>query len=98
MNKRPPIPHDISSAPRHKTRKKQQGTTGLKSALQAVSALSRSDPTEQDFQDYSRETNAEKNDRGAAILLATNLENALLSAIVNKLSITEGGRKELFGQ
>jgi len=42
------------------------------------------------------EANAEKNDRGAAILIATNLENALESAIIRQLQLGSK-RRDLFG-
>lgn len=70
----------------------------LPAALRAVRSLSRKEPTPDDYNRYVIDTNAEGNDRGAAILLATNLENALRTAIVSKLGITEEGRKGLFGE
>jgi hypothetical protein len=61
-----------------------------------VRALSRTEPAKEDIEQYMMQTHAEKNDRGAAILMATNLENALQFAISNKLQANEDRRKELF--
>ena len=40
----------------------------MTTALQALAHLSRQDPTSEYFNAFHREINAEKNDRGAAIL------------------------------
>jgi hypothetical protein len=67
--------------PRHKSTKAKS----LRSILETLSELSYKQPTRDHFSDFMEETNSEKNDRGAAILLATNVENALQGAILSIL-------------
>lgn len=88
---KPPKLTDRTASPRHKTQKPQ--TT--KAALRALQHLTDEQPTHSHFQDFITETNSEKNDRGAAILLATNVENALQGAILSMLRAQR--TKELFG-
>jgi len=70
---------------------------GSKAALEAVSDLINARPTTEDFQQFFSEILAEKNDRGAAILLGTYVENALKQTISRYLNLSERHRKELFG-
>jgi hypothetical protein len=56
-----------------------------KKALEALNEPIDAPPSHEHFAQWQRETNAEKNDRGAAILLATNVENALQGAITQIL-------------
>ncbi len=70
---------------------------GRKEAFEALSALSNAAPTHEHYEQYFQETKVEKNDRGAAILMATNLENALQSAIERLLAVNAARRSELFG-
>jgi hypothetical protein len=60
-------------------------------ALEELSYLSRQEPTHQDFEAFQAEINAEKNDRGAAILLACNVEICLRIAIERNLTVESGG-------
>jgi hypothetical protein len=46
-------------------------------AIEALGQLIYEQPARDHFDDFMAETNADKNDRGAAILLAANVENAL---------------------
>lgn len=52
-----------------------------KSVIKALREISEGDPTPDHFKAFRDEVRAERNDRGAAILLATNIENALDSAL-----------------
>lgn len=66
-------------------------------ALQELAHLSRQEPTPEYFVAFHKEINAERNDRGAAILLACNVEICLRFAISRNLTV--GGSdsyKELF--
>lgn len=69
---------------------------GVDSVKEALLSLSNADMTEEDYARYQRETALDKNDRSAAILLATNLENALRTAIIRKLKVSEERRRGLF--
>jgi hypothetical protein len=53
--------------------------------------------SEEDYNKYVKESSAEKTDRGAGILFATNLENALRSAIIQRLNIAEDFHAKIFG-
>ncbi len=57
---------------------------GLGPVLTRLSQLSKAQASLEDFSKWSEEVSGETNDRGAAVLVATNVENALkvfLSAI-----------------
>jgi hypothetical protein len=69
----------------------------LKKALEALNELMDAPPSHEHFAQWQRETNAERNDRGAAILLATNVENALQGAITQILDIKKGQWSNIFG-
>jgi hypothetical protein len=64
--------------------------------LEALARLSRQEPTIQDFVDFQAEINAEKNDRGAAILLACNVEICLRIAIERNLTVEGEAYRLLF--
>jgi hypothetical protein len=70
---------------------------GVKAVLKALSALTNGELQSEDFAELERQANAEKNHRGGAILIATNLENALEHAIERRLETGPERRKELFG-
>ena len=70
---------------------------GNKSIYDALSALIDCDFQPEHFDEYQQQTNTEKNDRGAAILIAANLENVLEFAIERRLRTGPELRKELFG-
>lgn len=61
----------------------------------ALSKLTKAEPNPEHFRDFYAEAIGEKNDRGAAILLAANIENALESALVRILK--NGRTSKLFG-
>jgi hypothetical protein len=64
--------------------------------LEALAYLSRQDPTPEYFLAFHEEVNAEKNQRGAAILLASNLEVCLRYAISRNLAVVDDNYKLLF--
>jgi hypothetical protein len=64
--------------------------------LEALAHLSRQDPTPQYFSAFFIEVNAEKNDRGAAILLAANAELCLRYAIKRHLVTIDEAERTLF--
>jgi hypothetical protein len=88
---RPPKPPGRAGTPRYKSEKPKTART----ALQALQHLVDEQPTYDTLIEFITETNSEKNDRGAAILLATNVENALHGTIVAMLRAQR--TKELFG-
>ena len=59
----------------------------MKEKLQALGQLSNAEPTFGDFHAFFKEVNEEKNERGAAILLAANVENGLRYAIAHFLNV-----------
>jgi hypothetical protein len=94
MAERPPKPKDRAASPRFKKKSGKGKTMGI----DAVAALSNAEFTGEDFQLTSIVIKSDKDDRGAAILLAADVENALWSAIVRRLGIPRDRRKELLGQ
>ena len=70
---------------------------GIKSIYDALSALTIGEQQPEHFEEFQQQAKAEKNDRGAAILIATNLENVLEFAIERRLQTGTEQRKELFG-
>ena len=92
MGKRPPKPHGTVPNPRFKARKEKR-----ENALDALSALSRVMPKPKHRQAFIDEINNEKNDRGAAILVVTNVENALQTCLENVLAKSDTLYDKLFG-
>jgi hypothetical protein len=68
----------------------------MTTALEALARLSRQEPTPEYFIAFQEEINAEKNDRGAAILLACNVEICLRFAIDRNLTLGIDAYKDLF--
>lgn len=66
-------------------------------AFDALQKLGREPLTAAHVEEWYRQLDAEANDRGAAILAATAVENALQFAITNRLLIHEGQDNHLFG-
>jgi hypothetical protein len=64
--------------------------------LEALARLSRQEPTPEYFIAFQEEIHAEKNDRGAAILLACNVEICLRFAIDRNLTLGIDAYKDLF--
>src|SRR5258708_26210509 len=65
-------------------------------ALKALSALTRQDPTQDYFSAFHDEVNREKNDRGAAILLACHVERCLRYTIAHNLTEIKDAHDVLF--
>jgi hypothetical protein len=68
----------------------------MTSPLEALEYLSRQDPTHEYFSRFQAEVNAERNERGAAILLAANTELCLRYSIQRHLITVEDGERMLF--
>jgi hypothetical protein len=96
MTEKQQNPDDRPSVPRFKNRKSESRKTGIRAAIDAVSALSDEDAGPDDYKHYQLEAGAEKGDRGAAILLATNVENTLQISIRRWLQLSGELRKEVF--
>jgi hypothetical protein len=97
MIERPPKPDDKPSSPRFKGGKKKNKAPGTQTTLTAVRSLLDEQPLAEHFGQLQQEADAEKNDRGAAILLAANLENALQYTIEKFLESGGASMSELFG-
>src|ERR1700730_13415422 len=93
MTKKPPKPADRPRAPRFRAPRKDFGMANesIKDALLKISDAVMSE------EDYVQESSAEKTDRGAGILFATNLENALRAAIIRRLNIGDDFHAKIFG-
>ena len=89
MAKKPPKPTDRPSNPRFKMGKSKVTMPGLQSAMRAVKALAFSDDpvTPADLGEITEES--DKSERGAVLLLGSNLENTLRIAVLNKIGILE---------
>jgi hypothetical protein len=99
---KPPKPDDREAAPRYKSKKVKHaqpvtGETSVKKVLESLNGLIDAPPTYDHFAEFIAETNAEKNDRGAAILLATNVENALQAALLQMFRDKPKRSQILFG-
>jgi hypothetical protein len=68
----------------------------MTTALEALAQLSHQEPTPEYFVAFHEEVNAEKNHRGAAILLASNIEVSLRYAIARLLVTVDDSYKTLF--
>jgi hypothetical protein len=65
------------------------------SVLRDLRALSRREATEDDIVEFNRQLELESNDRGAALLQATNLDIALTQAIYEVLSVSDDLKETL---
>lgn len=74
-----------------------KGQGGKEAALKNVRALTNSDPTPEYFTEFFKQVRAENNDRGAAILTATNTENSLRYALSRRLVVAKENHEQLFG-
>jgi hypothetical protein len=91
---KPPLPAGISPMPRRKG--KQQNSVVRASVQSALSVLRSTEMSMEHFSKWAEEARRENNDRGSAILIATNLETALELALISKLQLGHKDR-ELFG-
>jgi hypothetical protein len=96
MASRPPKPIDRPGAARFKSRSRQE-RTGTEAALTALRTLINAQASTEHVPAFIDEIKAEKNDRGAAILAATNIENALGFALERRLHVHSGQYERLFG-
>jgi len=99
MGRRPQKPEGVPSSPRHRKRNRRHpvNTPKISDSLRTrLKELTRGDPTEAHLSEIQEQANAENNDRGAAILIATNLENALEYAIEKNLQLFEEQHEEVF--
>jgi len=97
MARRPPKPAGVPSSPRHKQRNPTRpAATSLEIIGKQLNDLTAGVPTLTDLSAIQERARAENNDRGAAIVIATNLEKALEYAIERKLQLSEEQRDELF--
>ncbi|HTB04132.1 MAG TPA: hypothetical protein VK804_27005 [Bradyrhizobium sp.] len=94
---RPSKPDHVEAAPRYKTRSKGPAKTGMETALKAVRSLIHSEMSIEHATAFIEEVKRERNDRGAAILAATNTENALRHVIARRLAVTRSDYDNLFG-
>src|SRR3984885_4981880 len=86
----------LSGKTRQMPERKKEQPTGLRSSLEALNRLTDTQPSHGHFALWQEEVTAEKNDRGAAILLGTNVENAIQSAIVRFIDVQAGQSGRLF--
>jgi hypothetical protein len=97
MGRRPQKPEGLPSSPRHRKRNRTLASAMVsKSISNTLKELTRGTPTGAHLSEIQEQAKAENNDRGAAILMATNLENALEYAIEKKLQLSEEQREEMF--
>lgn len=75
---------------------KKTARTQRPAALDALAALTRAKPEARHAQAFIDELNREKNDRGAAILVVTNVENMLQTVLEYRLKIHEKQYDRLF--
>jgi hypothetical protein len=94
QQQRPPNPSDTDVSPRYRSRAK----TGRRATLDALNRLSTSEMSSvEHFTDFFREIADLGNQRGAAILLATHLEDALQLAVTTRLKINPKYLNEVLG-
>jgi hypothetical protein len=71
--------------------------TAMPTKIEALTQLSRAEPTYEHFHEFFSQVAEEKNERGAALMLAANVEMALLHVVRRCLVIKKGQYKQLFG-
>jgi hypothetical protein len=92
--KRPPKPSDRQSVPRFK---KANPSSAKSATLDALGKITNAEIMPEHFETYAREVSAIGNDRGAAILLAVQLEDVLGYALTLRLKIPNDRVDEVFG-
>jgi hypothetical protein len=70
---------------------------GRKAAFKAVRSLANTEASMDHAQEFFRQVRKQRNDRGAAILTATNTENGLRYALARRLTIGADSYNDLFG-
>lgn len=71
--------------------------TSIKSAITGLNKLTKTKAAPQHYEAYRKEINAVGNDRGMALLVATNVEEALEWAISRRLFVSDEQYTQLFG-
>jgi hypothetical protein len=97
---KPPKPKDRVSLPRFKVRKASTVTksqSGKDVAIKNVRALTNAEPAPEYFAEFLKQVRSENNDRGVAILTATNTDNSLRYALSRRLVVGKDNQEELFG-
>lgn len=97
MPRRPPKPPGVEAVPRYKEKQSRATRKPARALFDAVSQLTKVQPSFGHYADFRVQTTGLDNDRGAAILLATNVENALESTLARILRIDPDASDELFG-
>lgn len=92
---RPPKPDNVPSSPRRKNSGPQRPENKNLGAFQRLSALANGEADFKHFEAYIAQTSGESNHRGAAILMAANVEVGLDSAL--RRVISRGRSNMLFG-
>jgi hypothetical protein len=92
--KRPAKPPDRHSVPRFE---KANSSSAQSATLDALGKITNAEITPEHFETYAREVSAIGNDRGAAILLAVQLEDVLGYALTLRLKIPNNKADEVFG-
>jgi hypothetical protein len=94
---RPSKPEGIDASPRFKKRVSVPAMAGREIALKAARSLTNAEMSSEHASAFMEEVRREKNDRGAAILAATNTENALRYVIARRLAVARSDDDSLFG-
>jgi hypothetical protein len=92
MPPRPPKPDDQAARPRYRKRR-----SGHRAIFDALSRLTNAEMGRHDISDFVSEIGRTDNPRGAAILLATHLENALQIVLVERLRVQQEHFDDIFG-
>jgi hypothetical protein len=71
--------------------------SGMKAAIKNLRALADAEPSPEYFDEFFKQVRSENNDRGAAILTATNTENSLRYALSKRLAVGKDNYEQLFG-
>ena len=100
MAVRPPKPENRERSPRFQERKAKRRMTdqsGKEAALKKVRNLIGADITPEHAAEFLKQVHRVSDDRGAAILTATNTENILRYAILRRLAVGLDDTDKLFG-
>ena len=89
--------HDTQYQASQSTKRRQTTMPSMKTALKSIRKLAQTEASSEHFVMFNEQIRAEKNDRGAAILAATNVENALQYALRRRLVVKEAQYESLFG-
>src|SRR5712692_31282 len=96
MDRRPTKPNDRASSPLPSKQKKHPASS-LSAATRALRELARTEASPEHFGIFNEQVKDERNDRGAAILAATNVEIALRYALSRRLTLQKDQHECMFG-